>query len=164
MVLLVSPTLEEIAALQGGYSSDSDASTVIIEEGPRSPTGPPVPRRFPTTAAAIDPIFGRAEPIIVSEVDPRAGHDMSNPLDRIIRREKDRMQLMRSLDDPVAKVHAMDLFDIWYNLNQLTWYVKSQVPALHHLSGLTPGPGKSIDHHLGMSLPGNTVGNICFLL
>ena len=74
------------------------------------------------------------------------------------------MQLMRSLDDTRAKVHAMDLFDIWYNLNQLTWYVKSQVPALCHLSGLTPGPGESIDHHLGMSLPGNTVGNICFLL
>ena len=55
-------------------------------------------------------------------------------------------------------------FDIGYNLNQLTWYVKSQVPALRHLSGLTPGPGESIDHHLGMSLPGNTVGNICFLL
>ena len=71
---------------------------------------------------------------------------------------------MRSLDDPRAKVHAMDLFDIWYNLNQLTWYVKSQVPALRHLSGLALGPGESIDHHLGMSLPGNTVGNICFLL
>ena len=112
----------------------------------------------------MDPILGLAEPIIVSEVDPRAGHDMSNPLDRIIRRERDRMQLMRSLDDPRAKVHAMDLFDIWYNLDQLCWYVKSQVPALCHLSRLTPGPGKLINHHLGMSLPGNTVGNICFLL
>ena len=54
--------------------------------------------------------------------------------------------------------------DIGYNLDQLTWYVKNQVPALRHLSGLAPGPGESIDHHLGMSLPGNTVGNICFLL
>ena len=113
-----SPTLEEIAALQGGYSSDSDASTVIIEEGPRSPAGPPVPQWSPTTATAIDPIFDRAEPIIVSEVDPRAGYDMTNPLDWIIRREKDRMQIMRSLNDPVAKVHAMDLFDIGYNLDQ----------------------------------------------
>ena len=42
--------------------------------------------------------------------------------------------------------------------------MKSQVPALRHLSRLTPGPGKSINHYLGMSLPGNTVGNICFLL
>ena len=115
-----SPTLEEIAALQEEYSSDSDASTVLLEEGSRSPRGPPVPQWSPTTTAAIDPIFGRAEPIIVSEVDPHAGHDMSNPLDRIIKREKDRMQMMRSLDNPVAKVHAMDLFDIGYNLNQLT--------------------------------------------
>ena len=159
-----SPTLDELAALQGGYSSDSDASTVLLDEGPRSPAGPPVPQWSPTTATALDPIFGHAEPIIVSEVDPRAGHDMSNPIDRIIRREKDRMQLMRALDDPAAKVHAMDLHDIWYNLHQLTWYVKSNVPALRHLSGLTPGPGESINFHLGMSLPGSTVGNICFLL
>ena len=107
-----SPTLEEIAALQEEYSSNSDASTVLLEEGPRSPRGPPVPQWSPTTTAAIDPIFGCAEPIIVSEVDPRAGHDMSNPLDRIIRRERGRIQLMRSLEDPRAKVHAMDLFDI----------------------------------------------------
>ena len=39
-----SPTLEEIAALQEEYSSDSDASTVLLEEGPRSPEGPPVPQ------------------------------------------------------------------------------------------------------------------------
>ena len=112
-----SPTLEEIAALQGGYSSNSDASTVLLEEGPRSPEGPPVPQWSPTTAKAVDPIFGHAEPIIVSEVDPCAGHDMTNPLDQIIWREKDRMQIMRSLNDPVAKVHSMDLFDIGYNLD-----------------------------------------------
>ena len=112
----------------------------------------------------MDPIFGHAEPIIVSEVDPRAGYDMTNPLDRIIRREKDRMQMMSSLSNPVAKVHAMDLFDIRYQLHQLTWYVKNQVPALHPLSGLSPGPGEMIDPHLGMSLPGNTVVNICFLM
>ena len=52
-----SPTLEEIAALQGGYSSDSDASTVLLEEGPRSPAEPPVPQWSPTSAAAIDPIL-----------------------------------------------------------------------------------------------------------
>ena len=72
-----SPTLEEIAALQGGYSSDSDASTVLLEEGPRSPVEPPVPQWSPTSTAAVDPILGLAEPIIVSEVDPRAGHDMT---------------------------------------------------------------------------------------
>ena len=107
-----SPTLDELAALQGGYSSDSDASTVLLDEGPRSPAEPPVPRWSPTATATIDPILGVAEPIIVSQVNPQAGLDMSNPLDRIIRREKDRMQLMRALDDPVAKVHAMDLHDI----------------------------------------------------
>ena len=110
-----SPTLEEIAALQEDYYSDSDASTVLLEEGPRSPRGSPVPQWSPATAAAVDPIFGHAEPIIVSEVDPRAGYDMTNPLDRIIRREKDRMQMMSSLSNPIAKVHAMDLYDIRYN-------------------------------------------------
>ena len=74
------------------------------------------------------------------------------------------MQMISSLSNPIAKVYAMDLFDIRYQLHQLTWYVKNQVPALCPLSGLTPGPGEMIDPHLGMSLPGNTVGNICFLL
>ena len=58
----------------------------------------------------------------------------------------------------------MDLFDIRYQLHQLTWYVKNQVLALRPLSGLTPGPGEMIDPHLGMSLPGNTVSKVCFLL
>ena len=89
---------------------------------------------------------------------------MTNPIDRIIRRERDRMQLMNSQSDPVAKVHAMDLFDIRYQLHQLTWYMKNQVPALRPLSGLSPGPGEVIDMHLGLSLPGNTVSRICHLL
>ena len=38
-----SPTLAEIAALQDGPDYDSDASTVLLEEGPRSPIEPPVP-------------------------------------------------------------------------------------------------------------------------
>ena len=59
-----SPTLEEIAALQEEYSSDSNASTVLLEEGPRSPRRLPVPQWSPTTATAVDPIFGHAEPII----------------------------------------------------------------------------------------------------
>ena len=36
-------TLGDIAALQEDYYSDSDASTVLLEESPRSPSGPPVP-------------------------------------------------------------------------------------------------------------------------
>ena len=71
---------------------------------------------------------------------------------------------MSSLSNPIAKGHMMDLFDIRYQLHQLTWYVKNQVPALCPLSGLTPGPGEMIDPHLGMSLPGNTVSKVCFLL
>ena len=71
---------------------------------------------------------------------------------------------MSSLSNPIAKVHVMDLFDIRYQLHQLTWYVKNQVPALRPLSGLSPGPGEMIDPHLGMSLPGNTVSKVCFLL
>ena len=136
----------------------------MLEESPRSPRGPPVPEWSPATATAVDPIFGHAEPIIVSQVDPRAGFDMTNPFDRIIRREKDRMQMMSSLSNPVAKVHTMDLYDIRYQLHQLKWYVKSQVPALCPLSGFAPGPGEMIDPHLGMSLPGNTVSKVCFLL
>ena len=42
--------------------------------------------------------------------------------------------------------------------------MKNQVPALHPLSGLTPAPGEIVDPHLGMSLPGNKVSNICWLL
>ena len=36
--------------------------------------------------------------------------------------------------------------------------------ALRPLSGLFPGPGEMMDPHLGMSLPGDKVSNICFLL
>ena len=89
---------------------------------------------------------------------------MTNPIDRLIRREKDRMQMMSSQSNLIAKVHAMDLFDIRYQLHQLTWYVKNQVPALRPLSGLSPGPGEVINPHLGLSLPGNTVSRVCFLL
>ena len=89
---------------------------------------------------------------------------MTNPIDRIIRREKDRKQMMSSLSNPTARVHAMDLMDIRYQLHQLKMYVKNQVLALHPLSGLYPGPGEMMDPHLGMSLPGDKVSNICFLL
>ena len=129
-------TLEENAALQDGFDSDSDASTVLLEEGPRSPREPPVPDWSPDTFSAIDPIFGNAEPIVVSQADPRAGFDMSNPVDQIIRRERERKLMMDSLRDPVAKVHGMDLFDISFQLHQLKWYLKNQVLALRPLSGL----------------------------
>ena len=113
-------SIEEVAVLQEDIDSDSDASTVLLEESPRSPREPPIPEWSPATATAVDPIFGHAEPIIVSQVDPRAGFDMTNPLDRMIRREKDRMQMMSSFSNPITKVNAMDLFDIRYQLHQLT--------------------------------------------
>ena len=82
----------------------------------------------------------------------------------MIRREKDRKQMMSSLSNPIARVHAMDLMDIRYQLNQLIMYMKNQVPALHPLSGLLPGPGEMVDPHLGLSLPKDKVSNICYLL
>ena len=42
--------------------------------------------------------------------------------------------------------------------------MKSQVPALRPLSGLSLGPGEVVNPHLGLSLPGNTVSKVCFLL
>ena len=107
-------TIEEVAALQKDWNSDSDASTVLIEEfSPRSPEWPPpVPERPPALSATMDPLFGYAEPIRLSEVDSNEGPNVNNPMDQIIRRERDRLQLMKNLKDPVARVHAMDLFDI----------------------------------------------------
>ena len=161
----ISLTLDEIDALQEGYASDdSNASTVLLDITPRSPVEPPVPEWSPTSNTILDPLLGLAEPIIVSQIDPRAGHDMSNPIDRIIRRERERMQLMRAQPNPVARAHLMDLFDIHYQLHQLCEYVKNSVPALRHLSRLTPGPNETALPHLGMALPGQKVSNICYLL
>ena len=119
------------------------------------PNGPlPVPECSSAPIPTEDPLFGHAEPIRLSEVDPRAGHDMTNPIDRIIRRERDRVQLMNAQSYSVGKVHAMDLFDIRHQLDQLIWYMKSQVLALRPLSGLIPGLGEVVNPHLGLSLPG----------
>ena len=159
-------TIEEVAALQEDWNSDSDASTVLLEEfSPRSPGWPqPAPEQSPAPTTTMDPLFGYAEPIRLSEVDSSAGPILTNPIDRIIRRERDRLKLMRNLKDQVARVHTMDLFDTKHQLHQLYWYVKNQVPALCPLSGLTPGLGEAADFHLGLSLPGTTVWKVCFLL
>ena len=112
-------TIEEVAALQEDWNSDSDASTVLLEEfSPRSPDWPPpAPDQSSAPTTTVDPLFGYAEPIRLSEADSRAGLDMTNPIDQIIRRERDRLQLMNDLSDPVARVHAMDLFDIKHQLH-----------------------------------------------
>ena len=58
-------TLEEIAALRRDYSSDRAASTVNLNlEETSSPTW------VPASATALDPFFGFAESITVSEVVP----------------------------------------------------------------------------------------------
>ena len=152
-------TLGEIAALQEDYSSDSDASTILLERDVS-----PVPEWSPAAVMSSDPIFGFAEPIVVSPDVPTTVPDVTNPVDRLIQREKDRKLMMSSLSHPIARVNVMDLMDIRYQLNQLCRYVKNQVPALCPISRLTPAPGKIVDPHLGMSLPVNKVSNICWLL
>ena len=107
-------TLGEIAALQEDYSSDSDASTVLLERNVS-----PVPEWSPVSVSSVDPLYGHAEPIVVSADEPNTVLDMTNPIDRIIRREKDRKLMMSSLSNPIARVHAMDLMDIRYQLHQL---------------------------------------------
>ena len=78
-------TLEEIVALQRDYSSDDAASTVSIDQEESSS-----PKWTPAAAIATDPIFGFADPIIVSEAIPDHNQDIPNPIDRLVQREKDR--------------------------------------------------------------------------
>ena len=61
-------TIEEVAALQEDWNSDSDTSTVLLEElSPRLPEWPPpVPERSPAPITTEDPLFGYAEPIRLS--------------------------------------------------------------------------------------------------
>ena len=56
----------------------------------------PVPEWSPVPALSADPLYGHAEPIVVSADEPNTALDMTNPIDRIIRRERDRMQLMNA--------------------------------------------------------------------
>ena len=78
-------TLDEITALQRDYSSDDAASTVSINlEETSSPSW------VPATAITLDPVFGFAEPITVSEDIPDQNLDIANPVDRLVQREKDR--------------------------------------------------------------------------
>ena len=71
--------------------------------------------------------------------------NIPNPIDRIVQREKDRKAKLSSFKHPMAKVHAMDLFDIRYQLTQLCDYLKGMVPALRPLARLVPGPRGRID-------------------
>ena len=104
-------TLGEIAALQEDYSSDSDASTVLLERDVST-----VPEWSPASVLSSDPIYGYAEPIVVSPDKPTTVLEMTNPIDWLIGREKDRKLMMSSLSNPMARVYAMDLMDIRYQL------------------------------------------------
>ena len=120
----------------------------------------PVPEWTPASAMSTDPIFGFAEPIVVSADVPDTIPDVPNPIDRLIQREKDRKLMMSSLSHPITWVHAMDLMDIRYQLNQLCGYVKNLVPDLRSLTRLVPGPGERIDPSKPMWLSGEKVSNI----
>ena len=89
-------TIEEVAALQEDWNSDSDASTVLLEEfSRRLPEWPlPVPERPPALSTTMDPLFGYDEPIRLSEVDSSAGPILTNPIDQIIRKERDRLCIL----------------------------------------------------------------------
>ena len=79
------------------------------------------------------------------EAIPEPNLDVPNPIDRIVQREKDHKAKLSSFKHPMPKVHAMDLFDIRYQLTQLCDYLKGMVPALRPLARLVPGPGERID-------------------
>ena len=152
-------TSEEIATLQRDYPSDDTASTVSIDQEESS-----VPTWTPAAAIAEDPIFGFADPIIVSNAVSEPNLDVPNPIDNLVRREKDRKAKLSTLKNPVTKVHCMDLFDIRFQLAQLCWYLKRSVPALRPLARLVPGPGERIDPSKPRWLSGNQVSHLCQLL
>ena len=118
-------TLDEITALQRDYSSYDAASTASIDlEETSSPSW------VPATAITLDPVFGFAKPIAVSEVIPHQNLDIANYLDRLVQREKDRKVKLSAFSHPMAKFHAMDLFDIRYQLTQLCDYIENHVFSL----------------------------------
>ena len=40
------------------------------------------------SAITFDPVFGFADPITVSEIEPDHNQDIPNPIDRLVQREK----------------------------------------------------------------------------
>ena len=77
---------------------------------------------------------------------------------------KDHNLRIGAFSHPIAKFHAMDLFDIKYNFSQICHYVKRTVPSRHTLAGLVPGPGKRKDPQLPRFMIGNPMSNLCQLL
>ena len=131
-------TLDEITALRRDYSSDEVASTVSLNLEETSP--------IVVSASALtrDCVFGFGDPITGSEVEPNQNQNIPNPIDRLVQREKDCKVRVGALNHPMAKFHAMDLFDINYQVSQLCDYVKRTVPSGRALAGLVLGPGKGL--------------------
>ena len=77
---------------------------------------------------------------------------------------KDRRAKIAAFSHPMAKVHAMDLFDIWHHLSRLYNYIESTMPALCQLARLIPGPGERIDPQKPLWMNGYQVSNLCQLL
>ena len=150
--------LDEITALRRDYSSDEVASTVSLDmEETSSPTV------VLASALTTDCVFGFADPITVSEVEPDQNQDIPNSIDRLVHREKDCKLRVGAFSHPMAKFHAMDLFDIKYHVSQLCDYMKRTVPSCHALAGLLPGPGERIYPMLPRSMNGAQVSNLCQL-
>ena len=107
-------TLEEIVALRRSYSTDEVASTVSLDlEDTPSPTV------IPASALTLDSVIMFADPIPVPGVEPDHHQDIPNPIDRLVQREKDHKIRVDTFSNPMAKFHAMDLFDINYYVSNL---------------------------------------------
>ena len=152
-------TLDEIAALRRNYSSDGAASTVSLDLEQAS-----FPTMIPASAPTSDTVFRFADPVPVSEVEPDHHLDIPNPVDRLVQREKDHKLRVGAFSHPMAKFHAMDLFDIKYHVAQICDYMKRTIPSRCALAGLVPGPGERIDPMLPNWMNGNQVSNLCQLL
>ena len=76
-------TMEEIAALQRDYPSDDTASTISLDQD-----DPSVPVWTLAAAIDMDPIFGFAEPIIVSSSVPETYSDVPNPFSKFGKERK----------------------------------------------------------------------------
>ena len=71
---------------------------------------------------------------------------------------------MGAFSHPMAKFHAMDLFDIKHHVSQICDYMKRMVPSCCALAGLVAGPGERIDPLLPHWMNGYQVCNLCQLL
>ena len=104
--------LDEVAALRRNFSSVEVASTVNLNlEETSSPT------EIPSSALTSDSVFRFVDPVPVSEVEPDHRQDIPNLIERLVQREKDCKLRVGAFSHPMAKFHAMDIFDIRYHVS-----------------------------------------------